>query len=203
MGTTRSPLRVLAATLALAGLVGAVVGCGSSAVTPAPSMSAEQTACLGDPLPQTHVPRPVIPIVVRIDAGADSAILLAGKAPNSSDLTLVWPCRIERLAGGNVLALDSGGGTLTAPPDPTLSLDQAWKSSDRPDGMVAGRVGPNVANVEVDLADGTQATTAVANGYYLGWWRGTTADPVRITAFDAGGKVLRVIADAAGLLPPK
>ena len=136
--------------------------------------------------------------------GTDSAILFAGKTPNSGELTLVWPCRVHRLDGGNVLGLGGGGGTLPAPPNPTLSLDQAWKSSDRPDDrMVAGRVGPTVANVEVELADGTRATTPIANGYYLGWWRGTTADPVRISALDAGGKAIRIIANAAGLLPPK
>jgi hypothetical protein len=210
MRATRSLLRFLASsTLATAGLAVAVVGCGSSSVTPAPSMSAtpvpsmsaEQSACLGYP-PPAPGPWPIVPIVVRIDAGTDSAILLAGKTPGSGDLTYGWLCRVERLAGGNVVAEEAGGGALSAPPDPTLWLDQAWKSSERPDDrMVAGRVGPTVASVEVELADGTRATTAIANGYFLGWWRGTAAELVRITALNAGGATLRTI--SGGLLPPK
>jgi hypothetical protein len=146
----------------------------------------------------------ILPIVVRIDAGAESAILLAGKSPASGHLVAAL-CRVERLADGTVVneaPYSVGGGALEGSPDPTLWLDQAWKSSEHPDDrMVAGRVGPTVASVEVELADGTRATTTIANGYFLGWWRGTAAELVRITALDAGGTALRTI--AGGLLPPK
>jgi hypothetical protein len=193
-----------ASFLAVSAIATVVIGCGATTTTPSPSMSAEQTACLGQPQPEAPGPWPVLPIVVRIDAGADSALLLAGSNPTSGGLMYVWPCRVQRLPSGNVPPPPWSPSTFPAPQDPTLSLDQASKSGNRPDDrMVAGRVGPNVARVEVALADGTKATTAVSNGYYLGWWRGTDADPVRITALDASGKDLRVIADPGGLLPPK
>ena len=185
--------------------------------TPVPSMSAEQSACLGNPppapgpLPSMPIAVlaspppapdlwPILPIVVRIDAGAESAILLAGKSPASGHL-IADLCRVERLAGGNVVNETPdivGGAALEGSPDLTLWLDQVWKSSKRPDDrMVSGRVGPAVASVEVELADGTRATTAIANGYFLGWWRGTAAEIVRITALDAGGTALRTIAGDA------
>ncbi|XVQ86555.1 hypothetical protein ACQP2K_03775 [Microbispora siamensis] len=63
--------------------------------------------------------------------------------------------------------------------------------------VVAGRVTPEVARVEIDWADGRRGDAAVANGYFVGRVLGRSKDsrvlntpPVTVTAYDEAGRVV-------------
>lgn len=61
---------------------------------------------------------------------------------------------------------------------------------------VIGDVAPEVASVTIERADGEPVTATVRGGYFLAWWP-SSAEIVRITAYDEEGNALAAIEGAA------
>ena len=194
MAGRRSISRLLLAAALLA-------GCSSAPTTtqPSPNRNEIYQACLADSGGPVEMPE--LPEVIRVVDGVETIHVLAGPVPAIPSLTYLSVCRIARDAKGTITSSSSSTGSIGSPVDPNVSVDSSSGSGvgAATSRSVAGRVGPAVTRVDVVLADGTSAQSAIANGYFVAFWR-STAELVAVAAFDASDTQLARL-DGARLHP--
>ena len=202
----RPPVVAAFVGLAILGLFfgGGLTQLFAPATTPPPPSSRPPSlieTCQVHADPGTAVPLAKQParlaIVVRIDSGLSTTLLLAGPVSADPGLIDLELCRVTRGSAGDIVTASIG--TYPAAPDPVLSFDQASRAAG--EQIIAGRIAATVSRVEVTLASGDSLDATLGVGYYLAWWH-TADDPVRIRAFDAAGPLGPGIEDAQGLTPP-
>ncbi|HEV2344511.1 MAG TPA: hypothetical protein VGS97_10500 [Actinocrinis sp.] len=194
----RQPRRRLAVRLSVALAAGIALAL-SFTLNAGPSLTAWSTvpdrlsaAALNSAMSQCRIELSHVPIFAGLPPSGPNLIAIGEQRGTTTSIAMA-DGRTVGICIGTEQARFAGIEPLVAStPASILVVDDAQSGQASGPGATRfafGRIGPNVATVEVTTTDGRTVIASTSGPYFLAWWP-SGADAATITAYDQSGQVI-------------